>query len=614
MKAASNGRLVLAHLCGMVLSACLGAPALQAAGASRDLASLRVSTEPISIISPAAGEILPNIRNRWVMGSVSDPTAALEINGQKIDVHPGGGFLAWLPVQTGTFTFNCSLASSGTTTTYQRAIFISPPPEPLAPRPLAISEASLWPSGDMDLRPGDWILARMKATPGQKARFRLRGRPWTDMREVDSALGLYEGADAVKPGEAGKAAQVEYKLGSGWGAAQARSAGKVSIDPGTLAIATVKELNPVNIYSHPNEGPFLQAYPDTPLIINGRADEFSRVALSAGQTGWIESRHLAPQPAGAFPPRATTDTISVRDDENGASVRIGLTERVPVSIEEADDLQSLTARLHYTSVRTNWIVYASVSGVIKEVRVKQEAGGIAAVTIQLAADKTLWGYHAQYSGKALKIDVRPAPAFARPPASPLAGLRVILDPGHMPASPGRIGPLGTLEMDANYALAKAVEALLLKQGAKPLVTRAGPADEVGLAERARIAWENRGDLFVSIHNNGLNAAENPFNPVHGYQIFYYHTHSLALAQAVYRSYQKNVDLSDERLRFGDYLVLRITEMPSILTETAYMNYPDQEAMLADPKFQSKIAKTIVSGMLSFLDGERTRQRTRPKRK
>lgn len=595
------------RLCGLIFALCLGAPALRAAGPARDLASLRRSTEPISIISPAPDEVLPNIRGRWVMGSVSDPKARFEINGQAIDVHPGGGFLAWLPVQPGTFTFDCTLATNGSTETYRRTVFVSSPPAPLPAEPLAIDGGSLWPSGNMDLRPGDWILARMRASPGQKARFRLKGGPWTDMREVDPALGVYEAAAVVKPGRSEAPAPVEYKLGSGWRSVEARSAGTISIDPGTLSIATVKEHNPVNIYSHPNEGPFLQAHPGTSLVIDGRAGEFSRVALSAGQTGWVESRHLEPQPAGARPPRSTTDTVGIRDNDDGISVRIGLTERVPFSVEESEDLRSLTARLHYTSVRTNWIVYASTENVVREVRVKQETGGITAVTIHLVPGKTLWGYHAEYNGSALKIDVRPAPALARPPASPLAGLRVILDPGHMPSAPGRLGPLGTTELEANYAIAKAVEALLLKQGAKPVVTRSSADDEVGLAERAKIAWENKGDLFVSIHNNGLNEAENPFLSVHGYQIFYYHTHSLGLAHAIYRSYQKSADLRDERLRFGDYLVLRITEMPSVLTESAYMNYPDQEAMLADPSYQAKLAKTIVTGIQSFLEEERSRQ-------
>lgn len=605
-----KAKVFFVSLClqGLGISLWLGTP-LQAAESAVDFAALRRSTEPISIVSPEPNQVLPNIRNKWVMGSVSDPKAKFEINGQTVAVHPGGGFLAWLPVQNGTFTFNSSLTRDGSTSTYQSSVFITPAPAPLPGRPLAIDGSSLWPSGEMELRPGDWALARMKATPGQKTQFRLPKHPWQPLAEVDASLGIYEGTYVVKPGEEAEAGAVEYRVGSGWSPVAARSRGKVAINPGTLAVATVKGPNSIAVYSGPNEGAFLYAQPGVKLIINGRSNGFSRVALSGGQVGWVESKNIEFLPANAYPPRAATDTVSVKSAENAVSVRIGLTERVPFSIEESDDLKLLTVRLHYTEIHTNWIVYASTDDFVREVRVKQESGGIAAVTIRLNPGKTLWGYHPQYTGSSLKIDLRQAPVLARAPASPLAGLRVVVDPGHMPSAPGRIGPRGTLEGTANFAIAKAVETRLLKEGAKPILTRVSNEEEVGLADRARIAWEKNGDLFVSIHNNGLDESENPFLSVHGYQIFYYHPHSMALAQAIYRSYQQKMNLRDERLRFGDYLVLRISEMPSVLTESAYMNYPDQEFKLLDPKFQAGLAETIVMGIKAFLEEERSRQRT-----
>lgn len=599
--------LISLGLLGLASSLCQGAP-LQASKPADPIAVVRRSTEPISIISPGPNDVLPNIRNKWVMGSVSDPTANFEINGQTVAVHPGGGFLAWLPVQSGTFTFNASLTRDGSTSTYHSSVFITPPPAPFPGKPLAIDGSSLWPSGDMELRPGDWALARMKATPGQKAQFRLPKHSWQPLTEVDALLGIYEGTYVVRPGEEAEAEAVEYRVGTGWSPLAARSHGKVSLNPGTLSIAMIKGLNPVTVYAAPNEGAILYAQPGIKLIINGRSNGFSRIALSGGQIGWIESKNIDFLPANTLPPRAATDTIGVKSGDNTVSVNIGLTERVPFSIEESDDLKSLTVRLHYTAIHTNWIVYASTDDFVSEVRVKQESGGIAAVTIRLKAGKTLWGYHPQYAGSALKLDLRQAPVLALAPASPLAGLRIVLDPGHMPSAPGRLGPLGTQEMTANFAIAKAVETLLLKHGATPILTRASNEEEVALTDRARIAWDKRGDLFVSIHNNGLNDSENPFLSIHGYQIFYYHPHSLALAQAIYRSYQQKAALRDEKLRFGDYLVLRISEMPSILTESAYMNYPDQELMLFDPKFQSNLAQTIVAGIKSFLEEERARQK------
>ncbi|OGR89117.1 MAG: hypothetical protein A3J74_11360 [Elusimicrobia bacterium RIFCSPHIGHO2_02_FULL_57_9] len=332
------------------------------------------------------------------------------------------------------------------------------------------------------------------------------------------------------------------------------------------------------------------------------------MSAGAGLTGAIETKNLDFLPPGARAPRAFTDAIGVRSAEGGTAVRIGLSERVPFAVDESEDLKSITVRLHNTLVHTNWIVYSATDDFVAEVRFKQEGQDVAAVSILLEPGKTLWGYHAQFEGNALRLELRHPPRLALPPASPLSGLKVFLDPGHTPSAPGEnIGPLGTREMDLNFALTKAVEARLIGQGAKPLLSRNTNEDDVPLAERPRMAWDNKADLFVSIHNNNLPDGSNPFAFPHGHSTFYYHPHSMALAREIHASYRKRVPIPDEKLRFGDLLVLRATQMPAVLTESAYLTLPDQEEKLLDPKFRGKVADAIVAGLRAFLEKERGKQ-------
>jgi N-acetylmuramoyl-L-alanine amidase len=146
-----------------------------------------------------------------------------------------------------------------------------------------------------------------------------------------------------------------------------------------------------------------------------------------------------------------------------------------------------------------------------------------------------------------------------------------------------------------------------------MMSRASTDDEVTLNDRPKMAWDKRADVFLSIHNNNLAANANPFKgSPHGYSIFYYEPQSLPLAQAIYKNYGRLVKIPSEELRFGDLLVLRVTGMPAVITESAYLTYPEQEALLLDAKFRDTLAEAMVDGLRDFFDAERARQNGAPK--
>ena len=558
------------------------------------------STSAITVVHPAEGELLSGAEGEFVLGSVSDPDGLFRINGQTVAVRQNGAYLAWVPVQPGTFTLRCSLTLSDKTTAYyERAIFVVPPLSALPAKPLAIDADSLIPRNNQELRPGDWLLARMHASPGQKARFRLKDHPWQPMRAVNSSL--YEGAALVGPGEELQASPVEFQLGSGWSSVGAKSQGLVTLNSAAPAVAVARGQDFVGVKTGPGEGELFHALTGARFLTAGRANNETKVALSGGLAGWVETKNLDFLPPGAQPPHAVSDAVSVKAGEGSTTVRISLADRVPFTIEEAADLKSLVVRLHYAVSHTNWIIYDAADPLVDEVRLRQEAAELLAVTIRLKPGKTLWGYHASYDGTSVKVELRAPPRLAEAPASPLKGLRVFLDAGHMPSAPGAIGALGTREMDVNFQIAKAVEARLQGLGAVPILSRSSGDEEVGLSERPRLAWEKKADLFVSIHNNSFPDGTNPFKSAHGYSIFYYQPRSLELARKVYNAYARLVPIPGEELRFGNLRVLRATEMPAILTESAYLSLPEQEELLNGSRFRAKLAEAIVEGLRAYLD-------------
>ena len=558
----------------------------------------RVSTEPITFVWPPEGMPL-SAEGEFILGNVADPKAHFAINGQTVPVHADGGFLAWLPVSAGTFTFRAELALSLGVAVAERRIFVPPPQAPLPDGPVAIDPASLAPKADLELRAGDWWTARMKATRGKPARMRVGSGPWREMRETNPRLGIYEGVFQVAPGERFDPAPIEYQVDAGWSAPRVKGTARVSATTRAPAVATAKAnaAGFLSMKTAPGAGFLVFPPPGTRMLVDGRDGDSVRVALGPGLSGWLDAKDVELSTT-TFPPRAETGNIGVTETPAGASIRIALSERVPFEVVEDAARETACVRIFSAVGHTNIVSFEGGGDFVDQVRWRQEATGVVAVTVSLKAGRKLWGWNARYDGGAsLRLDLRRPPRVNR--RRPLEGLKVMLDPGHMPSAPGATGPLGTREMDANYAIAEAAAELLRREGALPLLTRGATTEEVSLVDRPKQAVDRGADLFVSLHNNALPDGTNPFAKPRGFTVFYYHPHSLALGRAVHDAYAKAALVPDEGLLWDNLLVARLSAVPAILVENAYMILPEQEALLNQPPFRDKLARALVSGLKAF---------------
>ncbi|MEQ1918548.1 MAG: N-acetylmuramoyl-L-alanine amidase [Elusimicrobiota bacterium] len=559
------------------------------------------STEPIVFIWPPENMPLA-AEGEFILGSISPATAHFTINGTTISVHPNGAFLAWLPITPGTFTFRGELTlSSMTTVTSERHILVPLPAQPL-PGKLAIDQASLSPKSDLELRGGDLLTVRMKGTPGKSARFRVGKDDWQPMRVVNATLGTYEGAKLIAPGADFEPNPVEYELGSGWSSAKAKGTARVSASAKTFPVATVKTSTAgfTSVKTGPSNGFLMFPLPGTRLPVTGRENSSLRVRLSDSLSGWIEAKDVEVSTS-ASQPRAVTGTIGIAKTDLGATVKIGVSEKVAFDVEPSAGLDALTVRLYNATGHTNWMIN-DAPDFVQEVRWRQEATDVVAVTILLKPNEVLWGWWPSYDGGSLRLELRRTPKISE--YKPLSGIRIMLDPGHMPTATGATGPLGTREMDANYAIALAAKARLERGGATVLMTRNDPLHEVPLVDRPKQAVERGADIFVSLHNNALPDGENPFGKPRGFTVFYYHPQSLELGRAVHEAYRGRIKLPDEGLRWGNLLVSRQSAMPAILVENAYMIFPDQEALLNEAPFREELAKALADGLETFLRSAR----------
>ena len=97
--------------------------------------------------------------------------------------------------------------------------------------------------------------------------------------------------------------------------------------------------------------------------------------------------------------------------------------------------------------------------------------------------------------------------------------------------------------------------------------------DVSLYDRPKIAWKNKARLFVSVHCNASGLGDNPvYN--NGNSVYWYQPQSQALAEAIHASYRKLIPaLPDHGLYYADFAVCRMTQMPAVLTEQAFVIVP-----------------------------------------
>lgn len=202
------------------------------------------------------------------------------------------------------------------------------------------------------------------------------------------------------------------------------------------------------------------------------------------------------------------------------------------------------------------------------------------------------------------------------PAPGPAGKVILLDPGHGGGETGAVSPFnGVPEKTINLDVALRLQALLEAQGARVLLTRSAdgralpPAQEralpagerlrLDLAYRSFLANSQGVDLFVSVHSN---ASPEPGH--HGTEVYYSADNrnaggSLALAGLVQAQLLRALGRHDGGVKADIFCVTRFTEAPAVLAELAYLNDPEESALLASPAFRQKAAEALAAAAAQF---------------
>lgn len=181
---------------------------------------------------------------------------------------------------------------------------------------------------------------------------------------------------------------------------------------------------------------------------------------------------------------------------------------------------------------------------------------------------------------------------------------VVLDPGHGGKDPGARGAKIN-EKDVNLAIALKVGELLKQKGIKVEYTRSTDVF-VDLEPRAKAANDLNPGVFVSIHCNA-----SPDTTVQGTETYYYAPMEVpdlfmmqderkALASKVHQVLMNRIGRPSRGVKTANFSVLRNTDMPSILIETAFISNPEEEQLLMSDVFRNGAAQGIADGIAAYL--------------
>ncbi|MDH7452476.1 N-acetylmuramoyl-L-alanine amidase [Luteimonas composti] len=240
----------------------------------------------------------------------------------------------------------------------------------------------------------------------------------------------------------------------------------------------------------------------------------------------------------------------------------------------------------------------------------------------------------------------PAPVPAQPAiANGGRPLVIAIDAGHGGQDPGAIGPTGKREKDITLAIARE---LARQVNATPGLRAHLVRDRdvfIPLNNRARIARQARADMFISIH---ADAAEN--RNAKGSSVYVLSLRGASSQRARWLADKENaadliggvrapsndsvltnvlLDLTQSgqmkasedagnhilqglkrignnhkpHIERANFAVLRTSDMPAMLVETAFLSNPDEEKRLVDPAFQGTVARAILDGVHTYFSSQ-----------
>lgn len=208
----------------------------------------------------------------------------------------------------------------------------------------------------------------------------------------------------------------------------------------------------------------------------------------------------------------------------------------------------------------------------------------------------------------------PTPAPTPLPAGKvLKNVLVCIDPGHGGRDPGTVSPYEDTfyEKDVVLDMSLRLRDKLEEAGIQVIMTREEDKElhhywKEDVWARPRIANEAAATFFVSIHVNAFDTNLKDWHIYNGTEIYHHgKTHgeftSKQFAKIMGEEIDAVTDTQFNGIAVADYGVLRLSEMPALLVETAYITNQEDHSRLKSDEFRDNMVQGIFNGTVRILE-------------
>ncbi len=562
--------------------------------------------EPLRLVYPPA-EHQTTAERIFLIGT-APAQGEVSVNGRVISRSPAGHFGPSFPLKLGVNSFTLHHQNQTVTIQVTRTSTAVNPPSALAFAP-----DSLTPAMNLARLPGEQICFGAIATPKAEVSVKLGNLTiplvaqaqsvelapnsavltQTNQSLTSAVAGRYQGCTlAAKPAKLGKPLFQVRQAGK-----TVRQAGAGSIEilsPAALAIARVTAEQGVARTGPSTDYSRLTPLPKgTQALVTGQEGDWLRLDYG----GWINQKETRTLP-GTVPPRSLVRGIHSRQLPGQTEVVFPLQVPVPIRVNQTEQTFSLT--LYNTTAQTDTI-FVDNDPLIARLDWQQVAPNQVQYIFNLKSNRQ-WGYQLAYRGTSLVLSLRHPPKLAG--QAPLAGVKILLDPGHGGEELGSKGPTGYPEKDVTLIVSKLLRDELVQRGATVYLTRATDRD-LELTERVAMIGEVEPAIALSLHYNALPDNGDALN-TQGIGAFWYHTQSHHLAVFLHDYLVKKLNRPSYGVFWNNLALTRPATAPAVLLELGFMINPTEFEWIVNPQEQRKLAITLADGVTEWI-------RTTPKR-
>lgn len=172
---------------------------------------------------------------------------------------------------------------------------------------------------------------------------------------------------------------------------------------------------------------------------------------------------------------------------------------------------------------------------------------------------------------------------------------------------------GTTEAEINLKIALKLQTLLEQSGCTVLLTRSDEnaiydagSDTIrekkvsDIHNRVKLGNESSADIFVSIHLNKISSQQ-----YYGWQTFYKKENeaSKKLATCIQNNLNNSIQKENNRIpaQLNTVYLMKHVEIPITIVECGFLSNPEEEKLLQQDDYQSKLAWGIYNGILDYFN-------------